>query len=96
MVFFVLCSGSNLLFRGFTLISFFLVQFTSFVERNANSTIEQQKCKVHEKRDRILNSKMEFNYQISQKIKVLPIDPVFSNWVNVITFAICKGIAIGF
>ena len=25
---------------------------------------------------------MEFNYQISQLNKVLPIDPVFSNWVN--------------
>ena len=25
---------------------------------------------------------MEMNYRISQRNKVLPIDPVFSNWVN--------------
>ena len=33
----------------------------------ANSTIEEEKCKGHEKRDRLLNSKLELNYQISQR-----------------------------
>ena len=40
-----ICSGSNLLFRGLTLISF-EVQFFSFIKRNANSANEQQKCKT--------------------------------------------------
>ena len=35
----------------------------------ANSTIEQQECKGDEKRDRLLISKMEFNYKISQQNK---------------------------
>ena len=56
--------------------------FFSNVKKKANSTIEQQKCKSHEKRDRLLISKMEINYQISQRNKSLPIDPVFSNWVD--------------
>ena len=37
-----------------------------FFKRKANSTIEQQKCKGHEKRDQLLVSKVEFNFQISQ------------------------------
>ena len=39
--------------------------------------------KGHEKRERLLISKMEINYEISQCNQILPIDPVFSNWVNV-------------
>ena len=62
------------------------------VERKANSTIEQQKCKGHEKRDRLLISKIEIIYQISQRNESFAsemisqrnksIDPVFSNRVN--------------
>ena len=47
------------------------VQCITIVKSKANSTLEQQ-CKDHETRDRLLIS----------KIKVLPINPVFSNWVN--------------
>ena len=56
-------SGSNFLFRGLT---FLLVESISFGKRNANSIIE---CKNHEKRDRLLVSKivtkLTFNFQIS-------------------------------
>ena len=43
-----LCSDSNLIFRSLNL-SFFLVQFISSVKSKANSNIENQKCKGHEK-----------------------------------------------
>ena len=55
---------SFLIFRGLTCV-FFRVQCISIVVKKANSTIEQQKCKGHEKRDRLPISKMEINYQIS-------------------------------
>ena len=42
----------------------FQVQCVSIVKRKVNSTMEQQKCKGYEKRDRILSSKVEFNFQI--------------------------------
>ena len=46
----------------------FLFQFSFFfVQRKANFTIEQQKCKGHKKRDRLLISKREFNFKISQR-----------------------------
>ena len=38
-------------------------------KRKGNSSIEQQSCKGHEKRDRLLISKMEINFQISQRNK---------------------------
>ena len=57
----------------------FNAQCISIVKRKANSTIEQQKCKGREKRDRPLISKIEINYQDSSEKEVLPIDPVFSN-----------------
>ena len=60
------------------------VQFFFFVERKANSTIELEKCKIQEKREMLLVSKAEFNYQIFQRNENLLIDPVFSNWVNFI------------
>ena len=44
--------------------------------------MEQQNCKDHQRRGRLLISKMEINYQIPSEIKVLPIDTGFSNWVN--------------
>ena len=56
-------SRKTLIFRGLTF------DFFSFVKRKANSTIERQKCKGHEKPDRLLISLMEFNYQISQRNK---------------------------
>ena len=46
--------------------------------------MEQQKCKGHGKCDRLVVSKMDFSFQISQRNKSLSIDPVFSNWVNFI------------
>ena len=42
----------------------------------ANVTIEQQKCKVHEERDR-LRFENKFDFQICQRNKKLSIDPVF-------------------
>ena len=53
-----ICSGSNVLFRGLT-SDFF----------KANSIIELRKCKEHEKCDRFLVSKLEFNYRISRRNK---------------------------
>ena len=51
-------------FAVWFLISF-RVQFISRVRRKSNFTAEHQKSKGHEKHDRPLVSKMEFNYQIS-------------------------------
>ena len=62
----------------------FLHHFISFVKKKANSGTEQQKCKGHEKRDRLLIAKMEFNYQISQGSKVKNIDVALSNLLNFI------------
>ena len=45
----------------------FQVQLNSFVKKKANSSIEQRNCKSYEKREWILISKMEINYQISQR-----------------------------
>ena len=44
----------------------FQVQLISFIKRKANSTIEQPKCKGHEKHDTLLVSKWDLNYQIFQ------------------------------
>ena len=57
-------SGAKLFFRGST-SDFFLSSFS--VLGKANSTIEQQKCKDHKKHDRLIVSKVEFKYQISQQ-----------------------------
>ena len=59
-----------------------LVQCIFIVKRRAKSIIELQKCKGQEKRDRLLISKMENNYQISQRNIFDRIDPILSNWVN--------------
>ena len=61
-------SGSNLIFRVLT-FDLLSVQFISFVKRKANSTTKEQKCKGHKKRDRILFSKVDFNFQIFQRNK---------------------------
>ena len=57
-------------------------QCISIVKRETNSTIEQKNSKDHEKRDRLLSSKMEIYNLIFSEIKVLPSDPVFSIWAN--------------
>ena len=44
---------------------FFKYQFISFVKRKANSTIKYQRCKGHEKCDRLQVLKVEFNFRIS-------------------------------
>ena len=44
------------------------------VKRKGNSTIEQQTCKGPKKRKLIIRYPSE--------IKILPIDPILSNWVN--------------
>ena len=56
----------------------FSAQKISFVKRKSKLTIEQQKCKGHEKCDRLLISKMK----IPSEINVFRIDPFFSKWVN--------------
>ena len=73
MIFFLrkslkICSGSNLLFRGVN-FDLFSSSVHFFLARRANSTVEQQKCKGHEKHDRLLVSKVEFNFQISHRNK---------------------------
>ena len=70
------CLRSVLIFRCLTCDFFF--KFSAFLL----SSIEQQKCKIHEKRDRLLISKMELNYHISQRNKSSRTDPVFSIWVD--------------
>ena len=40
------------------------------------------------KTERFLVSKVEFDFKISCGIKILPMDPVFSSWVNVIKKAL--------
>ena len=47
----------------------FSIDSISIIKRKANSNIEQQKCKGHEKRDRLIISKMDFRNQISQRNK---------------------------
>ena len=74
---FKVCSRSNIIFRGLLSDIFFLVKFISFVKRKANSTIDEQKCKGHEKRDQLLVSKVFFFFRFPSGIKTLPIDPVF-------------------
>ena len=50
-------------------VLYFYVQCISIVTRKANSTIEQQNCKGHEKRDQLLVSKADFDFQTSQRNK---------------------------
>ena len=47
-----------------------------------DSLAEHQKCKSHEKRDRLLFPKLNLINRFPSEIKVVPIGPVFSNWVN--------------
>ena len=60
---FGICSGSNLLFRGF-----FLFHFCSVLCLEEDKLYYRiAKCKGHEKRDRLLVSEVEFNFQIFQR-----------------------------
>ena len=56
---------------------FFQVHLISLVKRKAKSTIEHQKCKGYEKRDRL--RKWSSFIRFLSKIKTLPTDPFFSN-----------------
>ena len=71
---------------------FFVVWFFNFylsslhflcLKEGKLSTIEPQKGKTQEKGDRLLVSKMNFNFQISLRNKK-PIDSVFSHWASFI------------
>ena len=62
---------------SFSVHGYFFVNSTIV---KANSTIELQKCKGHEKRDLIVVSKVDF--QICQRLRELPISPVLSNLVD--------------
>ena len=64
------CSSSNALFCCLTSDSF-KVQCISNVKRKTNSYIEEQKCKVPEKLDRLLISKMAIIYPMFQRNKSL-------------------------
>ena len=49
--------------------------------RKENSTIEQLKCKDHEKRDQLLFLQMDLNYQISQRNEKIAYWAVCASWV---------------
>ena len=51
---------------------------SSVVKRKANSTIEQSKCRSHEKRNQILVSKMVFSFEFSQRNKKFTYRHIFS------------------
>ena len=61
---------------------FFKFSAFPFLKGSQNPLSNSKKFKGHDKLYRLLISKMENNYQISHEIKVLPIDPVFPDWVN--------------
>ena len=86
LFFFLRKSLSNLFklkfnFRSST-FDFFLSYIHFFLKRKANSPIEQQKCKVTKKRDQILVSKVEFNFQICSRTKKIIYRSSFSNSIN--------------
>ena len=60
---------AQIYFFAVRLLISFQVLFISIVKRKAKSTIEQEKYKGYEKRDRILASKVKFNFQIFQRNK---------------------------
>ena len=66
MVFFFFFQA-QVYFSAIWLLISFNVQFNYFVKRKEKSTIEQQKCKYHEKPDPLLVWKVEFNFQISHR-----------------------------
>ena len=58
------------------------VQSLSYIKRKANSTIEQQNIKVTKNVIDFHFRKSKLIIRFPSEIKVLRIDPVFSNWVN--------------
>ena len=56
---------------------FFLAHFLSFVARRANYNIAKRKYKGRAKNDRLLTSKIETNYHICQRIKIVTIQSSF-------------------
>ena len=66
---FKISSRSSLMFRGLNL-EFFLGSVHCLGGKGKqNSIVEQQQCKGHEKRDRFLFAKEDFNFQVSQRNK---------------------------
>ena len=63
---------------------YFWVKFISFVKRKAKSTIKQQKCKGHKKRDRLKFWKWNSIFIFTSGIKNCPTDPVF--WSKLVLF----------
>ena len=68
-------------FCGLT-FDFFKIKSISFVYMKTKSNIKWENCKGNEKRDCLLDLKMDFNFQTFQRTKKLAIDPIFSNWVK--------------
>ena len=66
------CSDANVLFRGLTLISFY-IQFIFFVKRKVSSTIEQPKSYDHEKVIDFYFRIWSFIIEFPSEIKVLPL-----------------------
>ena len=58
------------------------IQSLSYIKRKANSTIEQQNIKVTKNVIDFQFRKWKLIIRFPSEIKVLRIDPVFSNWVN--------------
>ena len=91
-IFFFLIYGFSIIFYSLSCnaiyaFDFWLVfKFSSFFVKNkANSTIELRKLRSHEKRDRLLVSKVEFTYRLSQRIFFKSIDPVFFQSVLILS-----------
>ena len=63
-----------------------IVQFNwnSSAESDVNSTLQIRTWKWCKKRKRFLVSKVVLKFEISCGIKILPVDPGFSNWESVI------------
>ena len=79
-----ICSGSNLLI--YFLLRFELLvlfKFSSFpLLKKRQIQLLKRKCKVHKKRDKV--RKWILIIRFLSEIKNLPIDLVFSNWINFI------------
>ena len=78
------CSRTILIIRCLS-FDFFLSSLISYVKRNANATIEQQKCKGLKNLDRLLILKMEFNNQIFQRNENLTLFIL----VALVSFSVC-------
>ena len=79
---FEICSGY--FFAVWLLISCKILLIDFFKGRQTPLSNSKQKYTGHEKRDRLLALKVDYIFQTPSEIKILPIDSVFSNWVNFI------------